>query len=299
MEPPPPTAFPSAANPSRATKTHAQANFRIATTKLPISKAAPIDAMSKTLTIPVPEMIFGDNLVRLSHAPSGWAITFNAFDALDAVGKTAENMLQVAYAKEWASSREGVKDVVNPFDWSYSSTYDGTLEAGSKPFEKSHKAIPLELLKRRDPILFFDEVVLYESELDDNGVSVYSVKVRVHEKRMLLLARLFVRVDNVIVRIRDTRVYVDFETDEVTREYTAREDNFANVRKVSPDLPLLYKVYKTMFRADLLLGTPHVRKVTRRYHRRAPGPQHPLAASAHRRIAPRGRRPQIMIMSKI
>lgn len=291
MEPPLPTAFPSAANPSRATKTHAQANFRMATTKLPISKAAPIDAMSKTLTIPVPEMIFGDNLVRLSHAPSGWAVTFNAFDALDAVGKTAENMLQVAYAKEWASSREGVKDVVNPFDWSYSSTYDGTLEASSKPFQKSDKPIPLELLKRRDPILFFDEVVLYESELDDNGVSVYSVKVRVHEKRMLLLARLFVRVDNVIVRIRDTRVYVDFETDEVTREYTAREDEFANVKKVSPALPFAVLGGFCFLLTDLLLGPPDVREVTRRYHRRAPGSEYPLAAGPRRGIAPRGRRP--------
>lgn len=239
MEPPPPTAFPSAANPARATKVHPQANFRIATTKLPISKAAPIDAMSKELAIPVPEMIFGDNLVRLEHAPTGWAISFNAFDALDAVGKTAENMLQVAYAKEWASSRDGVKDVVNPFDWSYSSSYDGTLEPGSKrSFAPTEAPIPLELLKRRDPILFFDDVVLYESELDDNGISLFSVKVRVHEKRMLLLARLFVRVDNVIVRLRDTRVYVDFETDVVTREYTAREDSFGNVKKVGALLPL-------------------------------------------------------------
>lgn len=233
MDPPPPTAFPSASNPARATKTHAQRNFRISTTKLPISKAGPIDAMTQRLGIPVPEMIFGDNLVRLAHAPSGWAISFNAFDALDAVGKTAENMLQVAYAEEWASSRENVRDVVNPHDWSYSSSYDGTLEGESRKFTPTDKGIPLELLKRRDPILFFDEVVLYESELDDNGVSIYSVKVRVHEKRMLLLARLFVRVDNVIVRVRDTRVYVDFETDEVTREYTAREDSFANVKKVS------------------------------------------------------------------
>lgn len=232
MEPPPPTAFPSAANPARATKIHPQGNFRISTTKLPISKAGPIDAMTTRLGIPVPEMIFGDNLVRLLHAPSGWALSFNAYDALDAVGKTAENMLQVAYAAEWASSRENVRDVVNPHDWSYSSSYDGTLEGESRAFAPTERGIPLELLKRRDPILFFDEVVLYESELDDNGVSVYSVKVRVHEKRMLLLARLFVRVDNVIVRVRDTRVYVDFETDEVTREYTAREDSFANVKKV-------------------------------------------------------------------
>ena len=29
----------------------------------------------------------------------------------------------------------------------------------------------------RDPILFYDEVPLYESELDDNGVASLSVKV--------------------------------------------------------------------------------------------------------------------------
>jgi type 2A phosphatase activator TIP41 len=92
--------------------------------------------------------------------------------------------------------------------------------------------IPLELLKRRDPILFFDDVVLYESELDDNGISLLSVKVRVHAQRMLLLSRLFMRLDGVVVRIRDTRVYVDFEKEEVLREYTAREGKFDVVKRV-------------------------------------------------------------------
>ena len=33
------------------------------------------------------------------------------------------------------------------------------------------------MLMARDPILFWDEVALYESELDDNGVSQLRVKV--------------------------------------------------------------------------------------------------------------------------
>ncbi|CRK17675.1 hypothetical protein BN1723_011384 [Verticillium longisporum] len=109
--------------------------------------------------------------------------------------------------------------------------YDGTLAAGAQAFQPTTKEIPLELLKRRDPILFFDEVMLYESELDDNGISIFSVKVRVHEQRMLLLCRLFMRLDNVLVRIRDTRVYVDFAEDYVLREYTAKEDSWANVKR--------------------------------------------------------------------
>ncbi|KAI0844991.1 TIP41-domain-containing protein [Daldinia vernicosa] len=273
--------FPRPEDIAQATTSHRQGSFIISTRKLPISKAGPIEAMEHELGIPVPEMIFGDNLVSIRHAPSGWAVEFNARDALDAVDKTDRNMLQVAYAKSWSASREqtsaGIKDVVRPYDWSYSTTYRGTVvppssrapppppplgpaatendttnteeeEESKNPSEQqeiagaqkkknkfefapSNNPIPIELLKRRDPILFFDEVMLYESELDDNGISVLSVKLRVHERRMLLLSRLFMRLDNVVVRIRDTRVYVDFAAEEVTREYTAKEMGFEDVKR--------------------------------------------------------------------
>jgi type 2A phosphatase activator TIP41 len=230
--------FPSPQSLAAATKTHTQGCFRIATRKLPISKAGPIDTLTERLGIPVPEMIFGDNLVSVAHAPTGWTIAFTAEAALDAVDKTGERMLKVAYARDWESTREGttrkIKEVVKPYDWSYSTDYAGDVEPGrdsSRTLQRTEKKIPIELLKRRDPILFFDEVVLYESELDDNGISIYSAKLRVHEKRMLLLCRLFMRLDNVIVRIRDTRIYVDFETNEVLREYTAKEGSFEDTKK--------------------------------------------------------------------
>ncbi|KAH7170497.1 TIP41-like family-domain-containing protein [Dactylonectria macrodidyma] len=218
------------------TTTHSQHNFRISTRKLPISKAGIIDDLTERVGIPMPEMIFGDNLVAITHVPSGWSLAFTTPDALDAVDKTDRQMLKVAYARDWESTREsttqGIKEVVKPYDWSYSTDYTGTLDpAAEKEFQLSETPIPIELLKRRDPILFFDDVMLYESELDDNGISIFSVKVRVHDKRMLLLCRLFMRLDNVIVRVRDTRVYVDFETDEVIREYTAQEDTFDNVKR--------------------------------------------------------------------
>ncbi|KAM4054722.1 TIP41-like family protein [Hirsutella rhossiliensis] len=227
--------FPTPQDLAAATTTHAQGRFRISTRKLPISKAGAIDAMTDRIGIPMPEMIFGDNLVHVAHAPSGWSVAFTTPDALDAVDKTDRHMLKVAYARDWESTRENtthkIKEVVKPYDWSYSTTYCGTVGDDAPPFRPTDRQIPIELLKRRDPILFFDEVVLYESELDDNGISIYSAKLRVHQKRMLLLCRLFMRLDNVVVRIRDTRLYVDFETDEVLREYTAKEATFADVKK--------------------------------------------------------------------
>jgi type 2A phosphatase activator TIP41 len=127
-------------------------------------------------------------------------------------------------------THEGIKEVVKPFDWSYTTDYRGTVKG--KSLSPNTEPIPIELLKRPDPILFFEEVVLYESELDDNGISILSIKVRVMPERMLLLCRLFMRLDDVIFRIRDTRVYVDFKSGKVIREYAATEDTFEHVKEV-------------------------------------------------------------------
>lgn len=134
--------------------------------------------------------------------------------------------------KDREKKHEGITEVVKPFDWSYSTDYKGTLRSLSPPFEITMTPIPLELLKRPDPILFFDEVVLYEDEMADNGITMYSCKIRVMPARLLLLCRFFMRLDNVLLRIRDTRVYVDFETGEVTREYVAKEEKYEVVRQV-------------------------------------------------------------------
>ncbi|KAI9762250.1 MAG: hypothetical protein M4579_000574 [Chaenotheca gracillima] len=225
------THFPS---PADAGNSITQNGFKITTRKLPILKSAPIEEMSSKLGITPPEMIFGDNSVSIRHEASGWEIDFNAFDALDRVDKTGEAMLKVAYSKEWQRNREkvheGIREVVKPFDWSYTTDYCGTTKSNVPTFQPSSKQIPLGLLSRHDPILFFDEAMLYEDELADNGITMLSCKVRVMPARLLLLCRLFMRLDDVVFRIRDTRIYVEFETGEVIREYVAKEEKFDVVK---------------------------------------------------------------------
>ncbi|KAL8941836.1 MAG: hypothetical protein Q9211_001644 [Gyalolechia sp. 1 TL-2023] len=212
-----------------------QRGFRIITRKLPILKAEPIERMTTTLGISPPEMIFGDNFASIEHLESGWGVEFNALQALEMVDKTGHSMLQVAHSKEWQSTREkkheGITEVVKPFDWSYTTDYKGTERSASLRLRSSNTPIPLELLKRPDPIIFFDEVMLYEDEMADNGITSLSCKVRVMPARLLLLCRFFMRLDGVMVRIRDTRVYVEFDTREVIREYTAREDRYEAIRQ--------------------------------------------------------------------
>ena len=127
---------------------------------------------------------------------------------------------------------ESINRVVKPFDWSYSTDYKGSVSSDGHGFQPSDAPIPLDLLRRPDPILFFDEVVLYEDEMADNGITMLSCKIRVMPDRLLLLSRFFMRLDNVLFRVRDTRVYVEFATGDVIREYLAKEEKYDTVREV-------------------------------------------------------------------
>ena len=134
--------------------------------------------------------------------------------------------------KDSEKKHEGITEVVKPFDWSYSTDYKGTIPSSVASFEPTKTPIPLELLKRPDPILFFDEVILYEDEMADNGITMYACKIRVMPERLLLLCRFFMRLDNVLLRIRDTRLYIELGTGEVIREYVAKEEKYEVVRQV-------------------------------------------------------------------
>lgn len=97
--------------------------------------------------------------------------------------------------------------------------------------------IPLDKLKSNNPIKFYDDMILYEDELGDNGISMLNIKIRVMSNCLLLLQRLFIRVDEVLVRIIDTRFYVDFDDYLIIREQKYMQDHYNTlVKKVTgPD----------------------------------------------------------------
>lgn len=91
------------------------------------------------------------------------------------------------------------------------------------------------MLLSRDPILFYAEFPLYESELDDNGVSALHCKLRVMPSCWFVLMRYWLRVDKVMLRVRETRLFCDFSKPEtagqVLREVTWREGTFDELRR--------------------------------------------------------------------
>ena len=74
-------------------------------------------------------------------------------------------------------------------------------------------------------------MILFEDELADNGLAQYRVKVRVMPQCFLLLARFYLRLENLMFRVIETRYYHEFGTGHVLREHTTRECTFDVVRK--------------------------------------------------------------------
>lgn len=123
------------------------------------------------------------------------------------------------------SDSEHSKEVVRPYDWTYTTDYRGTLIGEGMQIQVGHsqshnetkchhrflyiscwkvtvalwtaqhpplfylnplihpqvtktsERIDIEKLKAREQIMFFDEVLLFEDELHDHGVSMISVKI--------------------------------------------------------------------------------------------------------------------------
>eukprot|EP00897_Mesotaenium_endlicherianum_P000722 jgi/Mesen1/10650/ME000009S10439 len=100
--------------------------------------------------------------------------------------------------------------------------------AAPPAWRETDDAVDLALLQERAPIYYFSEVVLYEDELADNGISLLSAKIRVMPRCWYVLLRFWLRVDGVLVRVRDTRYFCDFSSEppSVLRERCYREESF-------------------------------------------------------------------------
>ncbi|XP_008106054.1 TIP41-like protein isoform X2 [Anolis carolinensis] len=182
--------------------------WKLTAARTHIIKSSEAERLAEELHMPcVPEMMFGDNVLRIQHE-SLFGIEFNATDALRCVNNS-QGMVKVACADEWQESRsepEHTKEVLKPYDWTYTTDYKGTLLGDTLKLKVSPTTehIDTEKLKAREQIMFFEEVLLFEDELHDHGVSSLSVKIA--SKSYML------------------------------REYTSRESKISSLKHVPPPL---------------------------------------------------------------
>lgn len=125
-------------------------------------------------------------------------------------------------------------------DWTYSSPYKGSVRylsnnteriknetslqivskgKGELKVEVADEAIPVEMLGRENPIIHFGEVYLYEDDLGDQGYVMMCLRFRVMKDCFYVLVRYYLRVDEVIVRIYDTRIFHQFDKNYIIRDF--------------------------------------------------------------------------------
>ncbi|KAM6970065.1 TIP41-like protein [Aplochiton taeniatus] len=215
--------------------------WQVTAAKTHIMKSKDIERLAEEMNMPsLPEMLFGDNVLRIQHS-DGYGIEFNAIDALRRVNNLQDSV-KVACAQEWQESRadsEHSKEVVKRYDWTYTTDYKGTMIGDDLQIRVTEtlQRINMEKLKAREQIMFFDDVLLFEDELHDHGVSMISVKIRVMPTSFFLLLRFFLRVDGVMIRINDTRLYHEATSLQagqnfMLREFSTRESNISELQNV-------------------------------------------------------------------
>ncbi|TIA84569.1 hypothetical protein E3P98_00167 [Wallemia ichthyophaga] len=235
-------------------------NWEIKTQKSTIPSMPESDALAAELGIPIPEMTFLSSGVEVLDTDSGFKLSFNARDALRGVSK--QNELRVSYADHWRSSRQpheaSTIQPSQPWDWTYSTTYSGSTEserAHWQPIPTTTPVIPIDKLSdTTQPILFYDDVQLYEDELGDNGQVGLNVKIRVMPFAWFILQRFFLRVDDVLFRMYDVRVYHDFSGNVVSRECAGWEAGWEAMKQCLPphtpnilsDEPVIQATLRTM-----------------------------------------------------
>ncbi|XP_078265287.1 TIP41-like protein isoform X1 [Rhinoraja longicauda] len=209
--------------------------WKLTANKSHIMKSKDIEKLAEEMKMhSLPEMLFGDNVLKVQHA-GGFGIVFNATDAL----KTVDNghgTVKVACADAWQESRADSEHskVVKPYDWTFTTNYKGTLLGDNLKLKvtPTTERIDLEKLKTREQIMYFEEVLLFEDELHDHGVSMLSVKVRVMPSSFFVLLRFFLRVDGVLIRTNDTRVYHEADKNYLLSEYSSRESYISALQNV-------------------------------------------------------------------
>uniref|UniRef100_A0A915EY11 TIP41-like protein n=1 Tax=Echinococcus canadensis TaxID=519352 RepID=A0A915EY11_9CEST len=153
-----------------------------------------------------PEMLFSKNSLSLSlrQDEKEAKIEFLALDALKLVDKSKVHV-QVPAAKQWSRPHFHKYSILNPFDWTFSTTYSGTT-TGDWLVQSTLEGLDQKFIRSRDPILLFGSINLFEDELGDNGISLLNVKIRVMPTGFFVLQRFFLRVDGCLLRIWDTRL---------------------------------------------------------------------------------------------
>ena len=108
--------------------------------------------------------------------------------------------------------------------------------------------------------MHFSELYLYESDLEDVGYCSDTVRYRVMHDCFYVLHRYYLRVDEVLVRLYDTRIFHSFDQNFIIREFQYKESTYDELKAKGAKLTSEWALSKTQ--ADEIFPNLNLKKRT-------------------------------------
>ncbi|GMH49281.1 hypothetical protein TrVE_jg1365 [Triparma verrucosa] len=115
--------------------------------------------------------------------------------------------------RTWSPSPSTLLTPLLPWDWTYTTHYSPPQISTI-----SVTTLPVKILIERLPIIYSSHVIIYDSDLDDSGSSTLTISIRCTSTYVYVRSRNLVRIDNVLVRCFDWRVYYEIGSRIVFKE---------------------------------------------------------------------------------
>jgi type 2A phosphatase activator TIP41 len=192
----------------------------------------------------LPEIFYGFNRLFLINKTKNFCYEFNPLQMLSLANYTQRKKLlkekEIYYIPNQAKSQYSkTDDTKNEEDWSFSSPYMGhitsiNISPMSKyyPEIKETKVFKKEKTNLKYPetkvenVLNYNQIHFFEDELGDIGFSEGKIGFGVMNECFLGLMRCYLRVDNMVVRNIDTKIYHKFGDNYIIRNFLVKEKTY-------------------------------------------------------------------------
>jgi type 2A phosphatase activator TIP41 len=222
-----------------------------------------LEGLGHELGFKIPSLVYSNTYSKLQHRELPFAFEINTKHALELIGLETRSRVEessshppfipkevkVHCSSHWENrtipksstfSEDSKEQVAAPIynpgsDWTFTTLYKGSA-IGSCRQGPTGENIPIDRLGIENPILWASEIVIYEDELDDNGLCKLSFRIRAMQDCLFALLRFYLRVDHVLVRICDTRIFSDFKENSILREFQVKEASYEELRAGGVDV---------------------------------------------------------------
>ena len=192
----------------------------------------------------LPEIFYGFNRLFLINKTKNFCYEFNPLQMLSLANYTQRKKLlkekEIYYIPNQAKSQYSKTDESkNEEDWSFSSPYMGHITSiNNSPMSKYYPEIKETKVFKKEKtnikypetkvenVLNYNQIHFFEDELGDIGFSEGKIGFGVMNECFLGLMRCYLRVDNMVVRNIDTKIYHKFGDNYIIRNFLVKEKTY-------------------------------------------------------------------------